>query len=72
MIIVDAGTSYKHGVYLADKSDLTTLSAFKTFCLQAETATGKKLHNLRADGAFNTGAWKDYCSQLHILPLRMG
>ena len=30
-IIVDAGTSYKHGAYLADKSDATTLSAFEDF-----------------------------------------
>jgi hypothetical protein len=26
MIIVDAGTSYKYGAYLSDKSDATTLA----------------------------------------------
>ena len=31
MIIVNAGTSYKYGVYLPDKSDTTTISAFETF-----------------------------------------
>ena len=31
MIIVDAGTSYKYGAYLSDKSDSTTLTALDTF-----------------------------------------
>jgi hypothetical protein len=31
MPIVDAGTSYKHGAYLADKSDSSTISAFDIF-----------------------------------------
>ena len=43
MIIVDAGTSHKYGAYLTDKSDSTMINAFKTFCSQAETMTGKKL-----------------------------
>ena len=57
MIIVDAGTSYKYGAYLHDKSDATTLAAFEIFRAGAETATGKKLHRLRADGAFDTAVW---------------
>src|SRR6202522_3440217 len=67
MIIVDAGTSYKHGAFLADKSDNTTLAAFKAFHIQAENTTGRKLRRLRADGAFNTGAWKDYTQQNGIV-----
>lgn len=43
MIIVDAGTSYKYGVYLADKSDSTTLAAFDIFHAQSETATSCKV-----------------------------
>ena len=31
IIIVDAGTSYKYGAYLSDKSDSTTLTALDTF-----------------------------------------
>lgn len=43
MIIVDAGTSYKYGAYLADKSDSTTLAAFETFRAHAESFTGQKI-----------------------------
>jgi hypothetical protein len=67
IIIVDAGTSYNHRAFLADKSDNTTLTAFETFCVQAEKTTGRKLRRLRADGAFNTGAWKYYCQQNGIV-----
>lgn len=66
MIIVDAGTSYKYGAYLADKSDTTTLNAFNLFRTQAETDTGHKIKHLRSDGAFDTAAWKDYCQPLGI------
>jgi hypothetical protein len=44
MVIVDAGSSYKHGAYLPDKSDHTTLEAFETFCSQAETIPGRKIY----------------------------
>jgi hypothetical protein len=67
MVIVDAGTSYKQGAYLKDKSDTTTLAAFKTFCVQAETTTGKKICRLCTDGAFDTIAWKEYCQQKGIV-----
>jgi hypothetical protein len=60
MIIVDAGTSYKYGAYLADKSDATTLAAFETFRSKAETLTGKKTRRVRTDGAFDSASWKDY------------
>ena len=61
LIIVDAGTSYKHGAYLADKSDATTLAAFEEFRARAETLTGgKKVRRLRSDGAFNSPAWRHY------------
>lgn len=66
MIIVDAGTSYKYGTYLADKSDTTTLAAFDVFHTQAETDTGRKIKHLQSDGAFDTTAWKDYCQPLGI------
>ena len=67
MIIVDAGTSYKHGVYLADKSDSTTLAAFEIFRSQAETTTGRKVRQLRTDGAFDTTAWREYCQQKGVI-----
>ena len=60
MIIVDGGTSYKHGAYLADKSDATTLVAFKVFHVMEETLTTRKIRRLRTDGAFGSPAWTDY------------
>jgi GAG-pre-integrase domain len=56
IIIVDAGTSHKHGAYLADKSDSSTLEAFDIFRSQAETTTGRKICRLQTDGAFDTNA----------------
>lgn len=44
MAIVDAGSLYKHGGYLADKSDLTMIAAFEAFYSQAETTTGQRIH----------------------------
>ena len=61
MIIVDAGTSYKYGAYLADKSDLSTLASFEIFRTQAETTTGKKVRRLRTDRAYESSAWNEYC-----------
>ena len=66
MILVDAGTSYKYGAYLSDKSDSATLAAFDIFRTQAETASGRKLRRIRSDGAFDTSAWKEYCQRLGI------
>ena len=66
MIIVDAGTSYKYGAYLADKSDATTLASFEIYRTLAETSTGNKICRLRSDGAFGTGAWKDFCERSGI------
>ena len=66
MILVDAGTSYKYGAYLTNKSDSTTLNAFDIFRTQAETFTGHKIRRLRSDGAFDTAIWKDYCQQQGI------
>ena len=61
LIIVDAGTSYKHGAYLADKSDATTLAAFDDFRAKVETLTGgKKICRVRSDGAFESPAWQNY------------
>ena len=60
MIVVDAGTSYKYGAYLSDKSDSTTIAAFDAFRSAAEALTGRKISRLRTDGAFDTGAWRDY------------
>ena len=63
MIIIDAGTSYKYGAYLADKSDPTTLAAFEVFRAMAETLTGKKIRRLRTDRAFESAAWMEYCQR---------
>jgi transposase InsO family protein len=63
MIIVDAGTSYKYGEYLSDKSDSTTLATFEIFRAMAETLTGKKIRRLRTDRAFESAAWNDYCQR---------
>ena len=67
MIIVDAGTSYKHGAYLADKSDSTTLAAFDTFRTQAEKMTGHPIRRIQSDGAFETTTWKEYCQRNGIV-----
>ena len=66
MIIVDAGTSYKHGAYLHNKTDSTTLEAFETFCTMSEALTGQKVRRLRTDGAFDTSAWRTYDQKLGI------
>jgi transposase InsO family protein len=63
MIIVDAGTLYKYGTYLSDKSDSTTLGAFEIFRVKAETLTGRKICRLRTDGAFDSLAWREYDQQ---------
>lgn len=60
MIIVHAGTSYKHGAYLSDKLDSTTLAAFETFHTKSEALTGRKIRRLRTDGAFDSAAWREY------------
>ena len=61
MVIVDAGSSYKSGVYLPDKSDVTTIQAFDNFRTKAETMTGRKIRHLRTDRAFESIAWEEYC-----------
>ena len=61
MVIVDAGTSFKYGAYLSDKSDTTILSIFEVFRAKAETTTGRKIRRLRTDRAYESSAWGDYC-----------
>ena len=61
MIIVDARTSYKYGAYLADKSDPTILATFEVYCAEAETVTGRKIHRLWTDRAYESSAWTKYC-----------
>ena len=63
MIIVDSGTSYKHGACTADKSDSTTIEVFDVFRAKGETTTGKKICRLRTDRAFNSVAWNEYCQR---------
>ena len=63
IIIVDAGSSFKYGVYLSDKSDVTMVSTFEIFHAKAETATGKKIRRIRTDRAFESSAWGEYCQQ---------
>ena len=67
MPIVDAGTSYKHGAYLSDKSDLSTISAFDAFRVKGESMTGKKIRRLRTDRAYESEAWEKYCTDHGII-----
>ena len=60
MVVVDAGTSYKHSTYLADKSDTTVMAGFDAFRVRSKTLTNKKVCRIRTDGAFNSPSWKDY------------
>lgn len=66
-IVVDAGTSYKYGAYLSDKSDRTTIAAFEVFHVFAETTTGKKVCRIRTDQAYKSSAWGEYCQRLGII-----
>jgi cell wall-associated NlpC family hydrolase len=61
MVIVDAGTFYKHGIYLLNKSDSTAIPAFNDFYTRAEMTTGRKICQLRTDRAYESTAWKEYC-----------
>ena len=67
MPIVDAGTSFKHGAYLPDKSDSSTISAFESFRVKAESMTGQKIRRLRTDRAFESHAWEEYCQKHAII-----
>ncbi len=67
MSVVDAGTSYRHGGYLSDKSDLSTIAAFDAFRAKAESLTGRKIRRLRTDRAYDSAAWADYCRTHSIL-----
>ncbi len=67
MSVIDAGTSYKHGGYLSDKSDLSTIAAFDDFRAKAESLTGRKIRRLRTDRAYDSAAWGDYCRTHSIL-----
>ena len=64
MIIIDAGTSFKYGTYLSDKSDATVLSSFEVFRARAKTLTGKKICRLRTDHVYESSVWREYC-QMH-------
>ena len=67
MPVIDAGTSYKYGAYLADKSDSSTIAAFNAFQIQAESLMGHKIQRLRTDGAYSSAAWEDYCQKHGIV-----
>jgi hypothetical protein len=67
MPIVDGGTSYKYGAYLADKSDLSTIAAFDTFRTRGESMTGRKIRRLRTDRAYDSAAWGAYCQEHGII-----
>jgi len=67
MPVIDVGTSYKYGAYLADKSDSSTITAFDAFRIQAESLTGRKIQRLRTDGAYSSAAWEDYCQKHGIV-----
>ena len=66
MPIIDAGSSYKHGAYLPDKSDSSMITAFNTFRAKAESLTGRKIRRLRTDRAYELVAWEEYCKQHSI------
>jgi hypothetical protein len=67
MPIVDAGTSYKHGAYLSDKSDSSTIPAFDDFCVKAEVMTTYKIRRLQTDNAYKSVAWDEYCRKHGII-----
>ncbi len=67
MVIVDSGTSFKEGEFLADKSDETTVAAFDRFRKMAETQTGRKVKRVRADRAFAGTKWAEYCAEHGII-----
>jgi len=67
MPIVDAGTSYKHGAYLPDKSNVAMIAAFNNFCIKAESLTGWKIWRLHTDRAYESMAWATYCWEHSIL-----
>lgn len=67
MPIVDSGTSFKHGVFLADKSDETTIQAFDDYRIMAENQTNRRIRRLRADNAFAGSKWVDYCKEHGII-----
>ena len=67
MPIVDAGSSFKYGAYLSDKSDASTISAFDDFRAKAEALTGKKIRRLRTDRAYESTAWGEYCRKNAII-----
>ncbi len=67
MPIIDAGSSYKHGAYLNDKSDVSTIAAFNVFQAKAESLTGRKICDLRTDRAYESAAWEEYCRRHGII-----
>jgi hypothetical protein len=67
MPIVDGGSSYKYGAYLSDKSDSSTIAAFDSFWVVAESLLGRKVRRVRTDQAYDTSAWNDYCQRHGII-----
>jgi hypothetical protein len=67
MPVVDGGTSYKFGTYLSDKSDASTITAFNTFRVEAESLSGHKIRRLRTDRAYDSSGWSDYCKRHGIV-----
>ncbi len=67
MIFVDSGMSFKAGEFLADKADDTTIAAFDRYRCMAETQTGQKVKQVRADQAFTGEKWVQYCAEHSIL-----
>ena len=67
MPVVDGGTSFKYGAYLSDKSDSSTIAAFDVFRVEAESLSGRKIHQICTDCAYDTSAWKEYCQRHGIV-----
>ncbi len=67
MLIVDSGTSFKHRVFLADKSNKTTIQAFDNFHVLVENQTGQWVKQLCADNASVGSKWVNYYKEHGII-----
>jgi len=67
MPIVDGGSAYKHGAYLSNKADSSTIAAFEVFCVEVEALSGRKVRRIHTDRAYDSSAWKDYCQSRAII-----
>jgi hypothetical protein len=64
MLVSDGGTSMKFPLFLNNKTQETTLAAFREWVTAAELQTSKRLRRVRIDlgKEFNNGLFLSYCS----------